>query len=93
VIHHIIVCSSQPVLTLPHALNDWSEAEYVRWIDDHEERDRHQLIEGCIPKWEAEVKRYEEKKKSGAVLPENDNGVDYVLLVRTVLDNAKLSST
>jgi len=92
VIHHIIVRSTSPVLTLPHSLQDWSEAEYVRWIDDHEEKERLALIEGCLPKWEAEVQRYENKKKSQAaeVVPNvEEEGIDYILLARTVLENER----
>lgn len=81
--------SSHPVLSLPHALNDWSEAEYVRLVDDHEEREQLALIQGCLSKWDAEFRRYEERRKTGAVLAEGDDGVDYVLLVRTVLENAR----
>ena len=88
VVHHIIVRSTGPTLTLPHSLQDWSEAEYVRWVDDHDEKDRLALIEGCLPKWEAEVQRFESKKKSQSA-PNAEDGIDYGLLVRTVLDNAR----
>jgi len=88
VIHHIIVRSTGPVLTLPHLLQDWSEAEYVRWIDDHNEKERLALIGGCFPKWEAEVQRYESRNKSRAT-PNVGKDIDYVLLARTVLENAR----
>ncbi|KAF8316421.1 hypothetical protein DL93DRAFT_2148754 [Clavulina sp. PMI_390] len=87
VIHHIIVRSSHPVLTLPHALHDWSEAEYVRWVEDHDERERLALIETCLAKWEGEVKRWEGKNKEKGT--EGGEDIDYVLLVKTVLQNAR----
>lgn len=92
VIHHIIVRSSQPLLALPHALQDpvWTEAEYVRWLEEHpNEKERLTMIEGCLPKWDAEVKKRREKEKE-----KNDgksDDVDYVALVRSVLENARSS--
>lgn len=92
VVHHVIVRSTSPVLALPHSLQDWSEAEYVRWIDDHDDKERLALIEGCLSKWEAEVQRYESKRKTQVPAVSSSNveeDIDYVLLARTVLENEK----
>ncbi|CAE6356873.1 unnamed protein product [Rhizoctonia solani] len=49
ILHHIIVRSPYP---LPHTLHSWTEAEYVRWIEDHTPREALALVEACVPKWE-----------------------------------------
>ncbi|CUA67712.1 Conserved oligomeric Golgi complex subunit 5 [Rhizoctonia solani] len=73
ILHHIIVRSPYP---LPHTLHSWTEAEYVRWIEDHAPREALALVEACVPKWETqtvEIKGTEE---------------DWVTLVRSVLRRA-----
>ncbi|CAE6430952.1 unnamed protein product [Rhizoctonia solani] len=73
ILHHIIVRSPYP---LPHTLHSWTEAEYVRWIEDHTPREALALVEACVPKWETqtvEIKGTEE---------------DWVILVRAVLRRA-----
>ncbi|KAJ1300517.1 hypothetical protein OPQ81_005329 [Rhizoctonia solani] len=73
ILHHIIVRSPYP---LPHTLHSWTEAEYVRWIEDHTPREALALVEACVPKWETqtvEIKGTEE---------------DWVTLVRAVLRRA-----
>jgi len=50
------------------------------------------LIEGCLSKWEAEVQRYESKRKTQVPAVSSSNveeDIDYVLLARTVLENEK----
>lgn len=79
--------SSNPFLALPHALQDpvWTEAEYVRWLEEHQgEGERLALVRSCLPKWEVEVKKRREKEKAGG----KGDEVDYVGLVRAVLENA-----
>ena len=44
-LHHILVRSP---LSLPHKLHGWQEAEYVRWINEHDEPERLQLVEGVL---------------------------------------------
>ncbi|KAL5632004.1 hypothetical protein ACGC1H_000132 [Rhizoctonia solani] len=70
ILHHIIVRSPYP---LPHTLHSWTEAEYVRWIEDHTPREALTLVEACVPKWETQMKGTEE---------------DWVTLVRAVLRRA-----
>lgn len=48
-LHHIIVRSQ---LSLPHRLHGWSEAEYVKWINEHDEAEKVQLIKGVVTDWE-----------------------------------------
>ncbi|GAB1524419.1 hypothetical protein RhiTH_007573 [Rhizoctonia solani] len=52
ILHHIIVRSPYP---LPHTLHTWTEAEYVRWIEDHTPREALALVEACVPKWETQT--------------------------------------
>ncbi|KAJ7078893.1 Golgi transport complex subunit 5-domain-containing protein [Mycena belliarum] len=72
VLHHILVRSPVP---LPHSLHGWQEAEYVRWVDEHSEEESWSLIEGGLAHWE---------KIEG----NRADGVEYVELARTVLQNA-----
>lgn len=85
--------SAHPLLALPHALQDpvWTEAEYVRWLEEHPlEKERLAMIEGCVPKWEAEVRKWNQKEKGKGA--EKDDGVDYVTLIRAVFENARSTS-
>ncbi|QRV96696.1 conserved oligomeric Golgi complex subunit 5 [Ceratobasidium sp. AG-Ba] len=77
VLHHIIVRSPFP---LPHTLHTWTEAEYIRWIEDHTPREALTLIEACIPKWETQVENLETENGEGQE--------DWVILVRAVLRRA-----
>ncbi|CAE6440006.1 unnamed protein product [Rhizoctonia solani] len=73
ILHHIIVRSPY---SLPHTLHTWTEAEYVRWIEDHTPREALALVEACVPKWETQTA---------------DNKVteeDWVTLVKAVLRRA-----
>ncbi|KAF8601324.1 hypothetical protein BDV93DRAFT_533716 [Ceratobasidium sp. AG-I] len=76
ILHHIIVRSPYP---LPHALHAWTEAEYVRWIEDHTPREALALVEACVPKWEAQ-------SEAGAYRHAGEE--DWVTLVRAVLRRA-----
>ncbi|CCO37314.1 Conserved oligomeric Golgi complex subunit 5 Short=COG complex subunit 5 [Rhizoctonia solani AG-1 IB] len=73
IIHHIIVRSPYP---LPHTLHTWTEAEYVRWIEDHTPREALTLVEACVPKWEAHSTE------------NNSTEEDWVTLVKAVLRRA-----
>jgi hypothetical protein len=77
VLHHILVRSP---LTLPHTVHGWHEAEYVRWVEEHSEKEAWTLVEGCLSRWEAE------KKENNHVDPV---GQEYVELARVVLRNAE----
>lgn len=76
ILHHIIVRSPHP---LPHALHAWTEAEYVRWIEDHTPREALALVEACVPKWETQS-----EAGAGGDMGEED----WVTLVRSVLRRA-----
>ncbi|KAF8728356.1 Golgi transport complex subunit 5, partial [Rhizoctonia solani] len=67
ILHHIIVRSPYP---LPHTLHTWTEAEYVRWIEDHTPREALALVEACVPKWETQT------------VETNNTDEDWVILVR-----------
>ncbi|KAG8706104.1 hypothetical protein FRC12_007145 [Ceratobasidium sp. 428] len=79
ILHHIIVRSP---FSLPHTLHTWTEAEYVRWIEDHTPREALALIEACIPKWEAQVENMEGEEGNA------EGQEDWVTLVRAVLRRA-----
>ncbi|ORY73872.1 Golgi transport complex subunit 5-domain-containing protein [Leucosporidium creatinivorum] len=55
-LHHILSRSSLP---LPHQVHGWSEAEYVRWLNEHGEKERIKVVEGV-------VRKSEEGRESGA---------------------------
>lgn len=48
--HHVIVRAPE-TLQLPHQQHGWQEAEYVRWVNEHEVREQLQLVRGCLDKW------------------------------------------
>jgi conserved oligomeric Golgi complex subunit 5 len=51
-IHHIIVRSSSNnnlnILQLPHKTYGWSESDYSRWLDEHNEDEAIELVKGCL---------------------------------------------
>ncbi|KAF9071043.1 Golgi transport complex subunit 5-domain-containing protein [Rhodocollybia butyracea] len=75
VLHHILVRSPLP---LPHSLHGWQEAEYVRWVDEHSDEEARTLVEGGLTHWEKT--ETEGKDSRGAE--------EYILLARTVMENA-----
>ncbi|KAL5507113.1 hypothetical protein ACEPAH_6569 [Sanghuangporus vaninii] len=74
VLHHILVRSPLP---LPHTLHGWSEAEYVRWVEEHTEEEALTLIDGVLTHWE----KVNEAQK-------DDTSRGFVDLARSVLVNA-----
>lgn len=48
-LHHIL---SRSPLSLPHQVHGWSEAEYVRWLNEHGEKERIRVVEGVVRTWE-----------------------------------------
>ena len=77
VLHHIIVRSPLP---LPHALHGWSEAEYVRWVDEHSEEEALTLIDGVLTHWE---KVHDEESSVF------ESSEQYLKLAYDVLSNAR----
>ena len=77
VLHHIIVRSPLP---LPHALHGWSEAEYVRWVDEHSEEEALTLIDGVLTHWE---------KVHSEDSPELEASKQFLDLAHAVLENAQ----
>ncbi|KAF8070306.1 Golgi transport complex subunit 5-domain-containing protein [Lyophyllum atratum] len=77
VLHHILVRSPMP---LPHNLHGWQEAEYVRWVDEHTEREAWSLIEGGLSHWE---------KVSESEGNDSRVAAEYIELARTVLQNSQ----
>lgn len=64
-LHHIL---SRSVLPLPHQTHGWTEAEYVRWLNEHGEADRLMLVERALSAWELEGGRDtvgEKERKEG----------------------------
>ena len=64
-------------MPLPHKLHGWSEAEYVRWVDEHSEEETLTLIDGGVTHWE---------KTDGEDVDDPD-ALEYVRLARLVLEN------
>ncbi|KAM0751898.1 hypothetical protein T439DRAFT_325092 [Meredithblackwellia eburnea MCA 4105] len=64
-LHHIL--SRSDTLKLPHLVHGWTEAEYVRWLNEHGEAERMKLVEGVLEKWEKEgrVAVSDEKRERG----------------------------
>lgn len=73
VLHHILVRSPLP---LPHNLHGWQEAEYVRWIDEHSDKEAWTLIEGGLSHW---------KKVSESDGKEDKVAKEYIELAEKVL--------
>jgi hypothetical protein len=80
VLHHVLVRSPIP---LPHALHGWQEAEYVRWVAEHSQRDALALVEGGITRWE----RMQEVEGR-----DSDDGDEYVRIARGILRRAQEDS-
>ena len=75
VLHHILVRSS-PHIQLPHEVHGWQETEYVKWVDEHEEKECWMLVKSALDRWEQ-------------VEEENDHDGDvYMDLARQVLNRA-----
>ncbi|KAF8335774.1 Golgi transport complex subunit 5-domain-containing protein [Cantharellus anzutake] len=91
VLHHIIVRSSAPALPLPNALHEWSHTEYVKWLEEHGETGQLKLVDGCIPQWEEQIKSAKGGDLLATVASETsgDGDIDYLLLIRTVVDLAR----
>lgn len=72
VLHHIIVLSP---LQLPHQVHNWTEAEYVLWVDKHTEAESWKLLEKAVAgqrdgqgglEWRDFIKRVLEQARAGA---------------------------
>ncbi|GAA6004235.1 hypothetical protein JCM10207_002497 [Rhodosporidiobolus poonsookiae] len=72
-LHHVLARAS-PALPLPYEQHGWTEAEYVRWLNEHGERERVGMVEGVVQKWE----------EAGRV-----EGSEAVEIVRKVLERSK----
>lgn len=85
VLHHILVRSPMP---LPHSLHGWSEAEYVRWVDEHSGEEALSLIDGALTHWE---------KVHESPAPGTDadaaNVKEYLDLAHAVLAKTKIPSS
>ncbi|GAA5877371.1 hypothetical protein JCM8547_003010 [Rhodosporidiobolus lusitaniae] len=68
-LHHIISRSS-PALRLPNEEHGWTEAEYVRWLNEHGEKERVGMVEGVVRRWEESGK---------------EEGREAVELIKTIL--------
>ena len=75
VLHHIIVLSP---LRLPHEVHGWSEAEYVLWLQSHENEKEH---------WSLLEKAVDDQVGQGAGSGEGE-GV-HIRLIREVLEHAR----
>lgn len=57
-LHHVLARGGLP---LPHQVRGWSETEYVRWLNEHQEEERIRLIEEVV---EREREREEQEEKA-----------------------------
>ncbi|KAK4699584.1 conserved oligomeric Golgi complex subunit 5, partial [Phenoliferia sp. Uapishka_3] len=79
-LHHIL---SRSVLPLPHQTHGWTEAEYVKWLNEHGEVDRLKLIENTLVEWEEKGGREKVAEK------ERKEGDESVKVLRMVLQARK----
>jgi len=63
-LHHLI---SRSPIPLPHKHHRWTQAEYVRWLNEHGEKERVGMIQGVLADWE------KEKQGGGGEGNENEN--------------------
>jgi hypothetical protein len=56
-------------------VHGWSEAEYIKWINEHDEADQLQLVKGVIVDWEE--------------THQDDEGSEFVRLLREVMAKAE----
>jgi hypothetical protein len=50
-LHSIIGRRSARGLQLPNVVKGWTEGEYVRWLNEHGEKDRIDLVEEVVGQW------------------------------------------
>ena len=81
VLHHILVRSPLP---LPHSLHGWSEAEYVRWVEEHSEEEALTLIDGVLVHWE----KINEPGSESITDQDPEKAKEFVQLAYTVLNNS-----
>ncbi len=72
-LHHIVVLSP---LQLPHQIHDWSEQEYILWVDKHSEQECWKLLESDVDaqrdgqgaeEWRTLIKEVLENARSGTM--------------------------
>ncbi|GAA6054047.1 hypothetical protein JCM3770_001338 [Rhodotorula araucariae] len=51
-LQHLVARAGTSAIPLPYEVHGWTEAEYVRWLNEHREEDRLALIEGVVRRWE-----------------------------------------
>lgn len=86
-VHHVLSRANLPnALPLPYELHGWTEAEYVRWLNEHREDERMGMVEGVLRRWdEREKKRAEE----GTEKSDEDTAAEQVVvLVRSIIARA-----
>lgn len=90
-LHHVISRSHR--LKLPHFGRGWTEGEYVRWLNEHGERERIEVLEGVLSDWEGkEVATGETVLENGSGVQGQEEDVEEELLVqtlRTILNRQK----
>ncbi|BGP09947.1 hypothetical protein JCM10049v2_005825 [Rhodotorula toruloides] len=83
-LHHLLSRANLPnALPLPYELHGWTEAEYVRWLNEHREEERMGMLESVVRRWEEQKAKREEGDGSGG---EQDGEADKVVgFIRQVL--------
>jgi len=82
ILHHLLVLSP---LKLPHQLHNWTEQEYILWLEKHQnEKERLALLEACVDDQVVTLSQGSASDKETGVLAE-----EYVKLVKEILVHAR----
>ncbi|GAA6016444.1 hypothetical protein JCM11491_002415 [Sporobolomyces phaffii] len=76
-LHHLI---SRSPIPLPHQHHAWTPAEYVRWLNEHGERDRVAMIDQVFRAWRDDRAR--------AAAGDDDGDREWAQMVQTVLERS-----
>ncbi|GEM10348.1 componentof oligomeric golgi complex 5 [Rhodotorula toruloides] len=83
-LHHLLSRANLPnALPLPYELHGWTEAEYVRWLNEHREEERMGMLRSVIQRWEEQKAKREEG--DGAADERDDEAEKFVERIRQVL--------
>ncbi|GAA5944607.1 hypothetical protein JCM3775_005849 [Rhodotorula graminis] len=55
-VQHLLARANVAALPLPNVLHGRTEAEYVRWLNEHREEERIGMVEGVVRRWEEQGK-------------------------------------
>jgi hypothetical protein len=80
-LHHLLSRANLPkALPLPYEMHGWTEAEYVRWLNEHREEERMSMLESVLRRWEEHKAKQEQDEGS-----QDDEAEKVVALIRQVI--------